>query len=169
MPPDPHAQLEKLRAQYAASQATADQLRARLIKLEVRLDGGPAPETGLEMLWAAAPPIARTRSSKYKCRVAWNRIPAPQRPRVPDLLAALKAWSRCEEWKKDDGRFVPALDRWIKERKWEDLPQSAADPLARYRCPRTAPPPQPPADPATREDLNSILSGFEAKMKEKFQ
>jgi hypothetical protein len=169
MPPDPHAQLEKLRAAHAAAQATADQLRARLTKLEAKLAGEPTPETGLEMLWAAAPPMARPRASKDKCRVAWNRIPAAHRPRVPELLSARQAWSRCEEWQKEGGQFVPSLDRWIKERRWEDLPPSAADPHARYRCPQPTPPPQPPADAATPEDLTSILAGFEAKMKEKFK
>ena len=143
---------EKLRAQLAAAQATVDELKAKLSKIEGTLAGDPTPATGLDMLWKEAPPMARTCSSKYKCRVAWNRIPPAARPRVPEILAALRAWKRCYEWKREDGQFVPALDRWIKERRWEDWPEDVAkDPMARYRNPA---PPKPAAP--TEEDKAAI-------------
>lgn len=153
------ARAEKLRNQLAAAQAVVDDLRAKLDKIEGKLAGEPTPETGLDMLWAEAPPMARTRSSKYKCRVAWNRIPAGQRPRVSEVLDALRIWKRCHEWKKDDGQFVPALDRWLRDRRWEDVPEDARpDPGARYR---TAPKPveyvrTPEDEEALREFLKPL-------------
>lgn len=141
------ARAEKLRTQLAAAQATVDDLKAKLAKIEGTLAGDPPPETGLDLLWKEAPAMARTRSSKYKCRVAWNRIPPRDRPRVPEVLAALKAWKRCFEWKKDDGQFVPALDRWIKERRWEDWPEDVKkDPGARYRTVEKPAPTAPSAE-----------------------
>jgi hypothetical protein len=160
------ARLEKLRNQWSAAQAAADQLRASIARLEGKAAGEPTPQTGLDMLWAAAPPMARTRSSKHACRTAWNRIPQADRPRVADAVSALRAWTRCEEWRKDDGLFIPALHRWIKERRWEDLPESSRnDPRARYRCTPAAPAPPPPEEIATPEELEQIFADFRAKFK----
>jgi hypothetical protein len=157
----------QLEAEYAAAQAKADAIRARLAKAQAKADGDPAPETGLDMLWAAAPAMARTRSSKFKCRKAWLRIPPAARPRIPSMLDALKAWSRCHEWQKDDGQFVPALDRWITERRWEDTPATTTpDASARYRCP--VPPPPPPVaheDMPSPEWLKDTFDDFRKKLK----
>lgn len=154
----------KLRDKIAEAEATLGSLRSRLAKIEGKLTGEPTPETGLDMLWKEAPAMARTRSSKYKCRVAWNRIPAGQRPRISEVLAALKAWKRCFEWKKDDGQFVPALDRWIKERRWEDWPEDVSrDPGARYRVspPKPAPTDDAIVDPAEIARLLSLKPSSE--------
>ena len=165
------ARVDKLAAEYAAAQAKADAIRDRLVKCQARLNGDPMPDTGLDLLWQAAPPMARTRSSKYKCRLAWNRIPAAARPRVPVMLDALAAWKRCDEWRKDDGQFIPAMDRWIRERRWEDLPETArVDPSARYRCQAPAPVPQTaPEDVATPEDIRAMFEAVNSALAGKFQ
>jgi len=139
------AQAAALRKKLADAEAVADQHRARLAILEARITGGPVPLSGLEILWQTALPKSRERSSKHRCRTAWNRLPQSERPRVEILLAALKAWNRCEEWKKDGNQFAPGLHRFIAERMWESLPEGdTRDGLARYRCtpkpiPHTAP------------------------------
>lgn len=159
-----HAQAEKLRDQLAKAQAIVDDLAARLRKVEGKISSDPSPETGLEILWKEAPRMARTRSSKFKCRAAWNRIPPTQRPRVVEVIAALKAWSRCSEWKKDDGQFVPALDRWIKERRWESLPEeSNSDVAARYRVASKPARFTAPEDVATPEDIAEIFKALSPK------
>lgn len=73
-----------LRKKLAEAEAVADQLRAKLT-------GGPIPLSGLELLWQAALPKSRERSSKHRCRTAWNRIPQGERPRMEVMIAALKA------------------------------------------------------------------------------
>ena len=140
-------QANRLRDELASAEAVVADIKTRLAKIESKLTGEPPPQTGLDMLWAAALPIARTRSSKIQCRTEWLRIPISARPPVKEVLAALKTWNRCEEWKKDGNAFVPALHRWIKNRQWENLPESSRhDPLARYRRPEAAPPPPPTAE-----------------------
>ena len=116
------SQAERLRRQLAEAEAVVGQLKTKLARLEAKLTGGPPPETGLDLLWKAARPIARTRSSKIQCRTEWNRIPAHQRPTIQTLLDALTVWNRCEEWKKDGGAYIPALHRWLRCRQWENLP-----------------------------------------------
>lgn len=137
-------QANRLRDELATAEAVVADIKTRLAKIEAKLTGEPPPQTGLDMLWAAALPIARTRSSKIQCRTEWLRIPVSARPPVRTVIEALKVWNRCEEWKKDGNAFVPALHRWIKNRQWENLPESSRhDPMARYRNAEPAPLPEP--------------------------
>lgn len=151
-------QANRLRAQVAEAEAKLGTLRARLARIEAKLTGAPAPETGLDLLWAAALPMARTRSSKLQCRAAWNRIPAHERPTVQTALTALHAWNSCHEWRKDGSQFAPALHRFIKNRMWEDVPETNTAAPSRYR---SAPKPVPataPEDAATPEDIAAIFA-----------
>lgn len=129
------AAVESLRRKLGEAEAVADQLRAKLLLAEAKLTGGAIPLSGLELLWQAALPKSRERSSKHRCRTAWNRIPVAERPRIETLLAALKAWCRCEAWKADGGLYAPGLHRFISERMWEDLPEVEK---ARRRTPGVA-------------------------------
>jgi cell division protein FtsB len=117
------AQAAALRKKLGDAEAVADQLRAKLAVVEAKLTGGPVPLSGLEILWQSALPKSRERSSKHRCRTAWNRIPQAERPRVEVMLAALKAWCRCDAWKAEGGLYAPGLHRFIAERMWEDLPE----------------------------------------------
>lgn len=135
------SQAERIRKQLSAAEAQVEHLRNKLAVITARIAGTAPPITGLDLLWAAALPMARNRSSKIKCRQAWNRIPKEERPTVQQAIDALKIWNKSEEWKKDGNQFVPALDRWIKNRKFEELPEgSTRDVAARYR---TTPKPLP--------------------------
>lgn len=155
-----HAQAAKLRKGIAEYEAGADQLRAKLAIIEAQLTGGPVPLSGLEILWQAALPMSRQRSSKHRCRVAWNRIPPSERPRVQELISALKTWNRCDEWKKDGNQFAPGLHRFITERMWEDLPEVSGDGMARYRHTAKPVPKTAPEDAATPEEIQEMLAGI---------
>lgn len=158
------SEADKLRQRIAEAEAVLGQLKSRLAKIEARITGEPAPESGLELLWKAALPTARTRSSKQQCRIEWNRIPRHERPTVQTAVDALRIWNRSEEYKKDGNAFVPGLHRWIKARQWENLPEvSERDVSARYR---TTPKPLPqtaPEDAATAEDVAEILAALRPK------
>ena len=94
-----------------------------------------ADETALLLeIWNLAPSKSRTRSSKKKVFDAWKRIPKNQRPSPIDLITAIKAWSSCEDWTKDDGQFAPGLHLWIKDQKWEDLPEPPKQNQQPQRC-----------------------------------
>lgn len=135
------SQANKLRRELATLEAKADIARTRLAQIEAKLGGPAAPPTGLDLLWNASPEKARQRSSKEACRIAWNRIPKDERPKIEDMIAAMKLWTRCDEWKKDGGQFIPKLDRWIKERRWECAPADTAAPSrARQAPPKPAAP-----------------------------
>ena len=154
------ADANKLRVKIAEHEAILQGLRNRLAKLDSKASGEPAPETGLDMLWHAALPISRTRSSKMLCRKAWAMIPASDRPKIADAVAALVAWNRCEEWKKEGNQYAIALDRFIRERRWESLPETRAerDGLARYRTTPSIPKPTPEDAISNRAEIAEFLS-----------
>jgi hypothetical protein len=142
---------DQLRRKIADTEAILGGLREKLAKAEAKAAGTPPPPCGLDLLWQAALPMARQRSSKHRCRTAWARLPAAVRPPIAVAVAALKAWNRCDEWYKNDHMFAPGLHRFIADRMWEDLPESSkADPLSRYRI---TPKPLPPK-PAANEELS---------------
>lgn len=129
------AQANKLRRELATHEAKADIARVKLAQIEAKLGGPAAPPTGLDLLWNAAPEKARQRSSKEACRIAFKLIPAADRPKLEEMLSAMKLWTRCDEWKKDGGQYVPKLDRWIKERRWECAPADKEAPSRARQAP----------------------------------
>ena len=165
------ANISTVRAQLAKAEASVETLRHKLAKLEAKAAGTPIPITGLDILWKAAVPMARTRSTKFQCRQEWNKIPHADRPPVAQVIEALKIWNRCEEWKKDGNAYVPGLHRWIKNRQWEDLPEISAerDVAARYRVtpkPIRQPDPDAPLSddelPATAADIAAMMAPLQS-------
>ncbi len=156
------SQAETLRKKLAASEATSQILREKLAKIDAQLTGAPVQVSGLDLLWKAALPISKTRSSKLLCRKAWNLIPKDERPTIDVMVNALKIWNRCTEWKKDGNQYALALDRWIKEQRWEDLPEVEQ---AGSRYPRTPAPVRQsaPGEAASAEDIAEILSVLKPK------
>lgn len=141
-------QANRLKRLIAEGEAELEINRVKLARIEAQLGGPAAPATGLDLLWDAAPPKARERSSKQKCRIAFNKIPKAERPTVADMIAAIKLWARCDEWKKDAGQFVPGLHRSIDARFWECPPEDTA-----YASRARQAPPKPIAPVADAEKV----------------
>lgn len=159
MPTKLQQQIEQLRREIARREADLGTLRDKLAVLLRKQDpADTSAVTGLDLLWKAALPKSRERSSRRQCRIEWHKIPKSQRPPIDQLVAALRAWNKSEEWTKDHGAFAPGLHRWIKRMGWEDLPE-IRDPLAVYRRPSKSSAPAPdPGDLVTDpEEVRRIL------------
>lgn len=57
--------------------------------------------------------------SKKKALVAWIRI-KPDETTLKQILAALTAQMKSEQWQKDDGRFIPHPTTWLNGERWND-------------------------------------------------
>jgi hypothetical protein len=158
------AKIAKLRKEIALLEAQLGGLREDLARLE-RAPGDESPLSGLDLLWKAALPKSRERSSRHQCRVAWNSIPKHERPDLETAVAALRAWNKCEEWSKDGGKFAPGLHLFISRRRWEDIPQ-VRDPISQYRARKPAA--QAPATKAeefaSQADIAAILGSLTRKI-----
>jgi len=85
----------------------------------------PALPESLGQLWSLCPAKGRERSAKKKVATAWRNL-KPQ-PEIEAVIEALKQWIESDEWTREDGRFVPALDRWLRDRKFEIQPEPQSD------------------------------------------
>ncbi len=65
-----------------------------------------------DLFWSAYP----RKVDKKKARAAFAKVRAP----VSQLLAALEAQKKTEQWVKDGGRFVPHPTTWLNGERWED-------------------------------------------------
>lgn len=50
------------------------------------------------------------------------------KPDQQQLLNGLESWKLSESWRKDKGRFIPHPTTFLNQRRWEDMPNSAAPP-----------------------------------------
>ncbi|MBQ2427750.1 MAG: hypothetical protein II264_04600 [Ruminococcus sp.] len=65
--------------------------------------------------WDAYP----RKENKTAAVKAWNAL-KPDAELVDQMLLVITAKAGTEEWKKENGRFVPRADKWLSERRWED-------------------------------------------------
>lgn len=77
----------------------------------------------MEDLWKATPQRGRTRSSKHEMREMWKKIPKRERPEPAEVIAAMRKWADSDEWSRENDQYIPGLDKWIKKRKWESIPE----------------------------------------------
>jgi hypothetical protein len=47
---------------------------------------------------------------------------------IDRMVETVTAWSKGEEWQRDDGRYVPLLSTWLRKKRWEDPHPPAAKP-----------------------------------------
>lgn len=72
-----------------------------------------------DAFWQAYP----KRIAKAKAEEAFSKL-NPDEELMKVMLAALKAWSKTDQWTKESGQFVPNPTTWLNQRRWEDeLPQ----------------------------------------------
>jgi hypothetical protein len=88
------------------------------------------PPTSFEAFWASYP----RKIGKIAALKAWNRIKpnAELRKRIADAIQLAK---RCEQWRRENGKFIPNPATWLNQGRWDDEPTpelSHEGRLARY-------------------------------------
>jgi hypothetical protein len=80
-----------------------------------------------EQFWKAYHPARR--KAKKSAYDEWKRL-GSSRPPVEELVRILKVQSGWRNWKEENGKYFPWPERWLKNRRWEDEPETgAAQPL----------------------------------------
>ena len=67
---------------------------------------------GFDKFWKAYP----NKKDKQKAVKAWNKY----KPDIVDVLKALVKQSVSEQWKKDNGQYIPLPTTWLNGARWED-------------------------------------------------
>lgn len=70
---------------------------------------------GFSEFWSAYP----KKIGKVKALQAWNKIRPDDAVRA-QILAALAQQAKSEDWRREDGRFIPHPTSWLNARRWED-------------------------------------------------
>ncbi|WP_233854057.1 hypothetical protein [Paraburkholderia sp. HD33-4] len=69
-----------------------------------------------EKFWIAYP----RKDSKVQAKKAFDKI-APNEQLLAEILAGVKRAETSDQWRKDDGRFIPYASTWLNGRRWEDV------------------------------------------------
>lgn len=72
---------------------------------------------GFEEFWKKYP----KKQKKEAARAEWDRL-APGPELRATILASLAAMADSDEWRREQGRFIPAPAKWLSERRWTDEP-----------------------------------------------
>lgn len=79
--------------------------------------GAAAVAGGFDRFWAAYP----RRVARVKAEAVWDRL-RPGPALESRILAAVARQSKCDQWVKDGGQFIPHPTTWLNQRRWEDEP-----------------------------------------------
>jgi hypothetical protein len=44
---------------------------------------------------------------------------------VAEVFAGLERWKASEQWRKDNGKYIPSIAKWLQKRAWKDYPKQA--------------------------------------------
>ena len=72
-------------------------------------------QTDFDTFWSLYP----RKVAKGDARKAWAST-ASIRPPIADIVAAIRAQSQGEQWRKDFGMYIPYPATWLRQERWED-------------------------------------------------
>ena len=71
--------------------------------------------TDFDTFWKAFP----RRVAKGDARKAWSQTERI-RPDMATLLAAIQAQMQSDQWRKNEGQFIPYPATWLRQERWDD-------------------------------------------------
>ncbi len=71
--------------------------------------------TDFETFWKAYP----KKVAKGDARKAWKQTDQI-RPELGELIEAIEAQCRSDQWRKNDGQFIPYPATWLRQERWSD-------------------------------------------------
>lgn len=80
-----------------------------------------------ETFWSAYP----RREGKGAANKEWMRV-NPTNEDLTLMLEAIKSSLRSAQWQRENGRYIPAPAKWLKQERWLDKPDSAISKSSSY-------------------------------------
>ena len=71
--------------------------------------------SGFDEFWAAYP----RKTGKGEAKKAWAKI-RPDAELLQQILAAVEWQSKCDQWQRDNGQYIPYPATWLNQQRWED-------------------------------------------------
>ena len=95
----------ELQMLHSVNSKKAEGAKSRWDEKNLNLDG-------FDEFWRAYP----NKKDKQKAMKAWSK----HKPDLKKVLSALKSQKNSEQWKKDNGQFIPLPTTWLNGARWED-------------------------------------------------
>jgi hypothetical protein len=118
-PPDLKALINSgfLLPEQGASNPIADGLQdASKLHLEKRREETEKNERAFTEFWSSYP----RKVAKHDALKAWKSL-SLHNGEVESLLGALEAAKSSDQWRKDNGQFIPHPAKWLRQRRFEDV------------------------------------------------
>lgn len=81
--------------------------------IDLKTENPDALQITFDDFWRAYP----RRQAKKDALKAWRTVD----PRAHGkILAAIRAWCQCDDWRRDGGRYIPFPATWLRGERWED-------------------------------------------------
>jgi hypothetical protein len=77
----------------------------------------PTIDGEFDAFWTAWP----KKVGKAAARKAWDRLNG-NRPEIGHVLEAIRWQAHTDQWRREDGRFIPNPATWINQNRWLDEP-----------------------------------------------
>ncbi|MBR8028900.1 hypothetical protein KDX27_30315 [Burkholderia cenocepacia] len=72
------------------------------------------------------------KDAKVQARKAFLKL-APSAELLEQILDALDRFKRCDQWVREDGKFIPFASTWLNQRRWEDESTPGMRPQPQYQ------------------------------------
>ena len=111
------------------------------------------PANSFDQFWAAYP----RKIGKGAAELAWKKL-KPDQALVQQILSSVAAQKSCEQWKKDQGQYIPHPSTWLNGKRWLDqhAVEVQAKPPVMYKEHKPLPQGVPPP-PEVAEALSRLL------------
>lgn len=77
--------------------------------------GEAESKNGFDAFWAVYP----RKTAKAAASKAWEKL-SPDDDLVKIIVCAVEAQTASEQWRRENGRFIPYPATWLNGRRWED-------------------------------------------------
>lgn len=115
----------------------------------------PLPPTGgapgFDQVFAEYP----RQTERDRALRVWQEL-QPSEALARQVVQSIRAWRLDPSWQREGGRFVPRLWRWLRDRRWEDVPGIAPAPRIATE-PRAPEAPAVPPSPEVRAKMRELL------------
>jgi len=81
---------------------------------EAKKNTSPVATTPFDRFWKAYP----RKQGKKKAFSSWNRLQS--KPEMEFILNRLTEQIQTNQWKKENGQFIPMPETWINQERWND-------------------------------------------------
>lgn len=89
----------------------------------------PLPDDGkrsekFEKFWNEYPPRLGRKEKEYPAWQEWQRQRIDQLAHIfVKIMESLKKFKQTKDWKEQNGRFIPFAHNWLRERRYEEMPE----------------------------------------------